>query len=394
MNIVDICIILIVAGSAYWGSKKRAVTQVSILIGVIVGLIVASLAYNRLAFLTQNSSLRGIVLAVSILAIGFLTCDFVLTLGRRLRHRLPWDKKPLLLAEKIISGVVSSVMTLLIIWLVIGVFGVLLPAVVRHQIKTAWAYSNLEDALPYPEAVRRAAALLQPFRAPEIFVGQEPSFDGQVSVVDTFENLDDAVAGASPSVLRINAWGCGSTSAGTGFLTSNKRTIVTNAHVVAGANRITAQDGRGTYTAHVLSFDPRLDIAVLTISSDAAGNPLVLSAQAAAPGQIAAVVGYPAGNDLTTEDAIVVQQLRAEGYDIYGKDKITRDIFALRAQVVPGNSGSPLVGASGKVAGVVVGHSDEQNRTGYAIVANQVESSVAAALVANQVVSTGSCTDM
>lgn len=392
MNLVDIVIVLVVIGGAFWGSQKRLVAQVSILLGVVVGLFGASVVYDRLAFLGQNSASRGIVLGLLTLAIGFLCCDIILSVGRRLQQRFGWRSEELGKKERIASGGVAALSALFVIWLVFGIFANALPTDVQKQIKAAEIYKSLQGSLPIPEVMRRAATILDPFGSPEVFVGDEPSFDTSVAVSATFENLDSAVAAAAPAVFKVNAWGCGSASAGSGFLTGSKRTIITNAHVVAGADRISVQDTKGSYTAQPIWFDPELDIAVLAVAANVAADPLGLETSAVPNGTVLSILGYPAGGDFIADDVIIVETLNAEGYDIYTSGKVLRNIYALRATVVPGNSGGPVITAAGKVAGVVIGHSTIQNRTGYAITANQIEGSVSAALSRNQVVSTGSCT--
>ena len=62
----------------------------------------------------------------------------------------------------------------------------------------------------------------------------------------------------------------------------------------------------------------------------------------------------------------------ARGPDIYQDADVTRDIYAVRAQVQPGNSGGPLLDTSGGVAGVVFGRAVNDDSTGYALTASQV----------------------
>ena len=88
--------------------------------------------------------------------------------------------------------------------------------------------------------------------------------------------------------------------------------------------------------------------------------------------------------------ASVVSEL-ARGPDIYQDADVTRDIYAVRAQVEPGNSGGPLLDTSGGVAGVVFGRAVNDASTGYALTASQVSAAAAAGRTATAPVSTRGC---
>ena len=70
--------------------------------------------------------------------------------------------------------------------------------------------------------------------------------------------------------------------------------------------------------------------------------------------------------------------LTAVGQDIYGRGRVVREIYSLRVEVRPGNSGGPLVGTDGRVLGVVFAASREDPETGYALTAAQVAAIAAA----------------
>ncbi len=84
-------------------------------------------------------------------------------------------------------------------------------------------------------------------------------------------------------------------------------------------------------------------------------------------------------------------EVTADGYDIYHEQKVIRSVYALRGDVVAGNSGGPVINSSGEVAGIIFGHSTNQNKTGYAITSDQVASTVKTAQGLNSVVSAGPC---
>ena len=81
----------------------------------------------------------------------------------------------------------------------------------------------------------------------------------------------------------------------------------------------------------------------------------------------AVVAGYPYGGPFTLGDAQVLSAGTARVSDIYGTSTHLRPVYALDAQVRPGNSGGPLLTAQGTVAGVVFARGEGNQDRGYAI---------------------------
>ena len=103
------------------------------------------------------------------------------------------------------------------------------------------------------------------------------------------------------------------------------------------------------------------------------------------------MAGFPGGGSLTVVPARVRGTIDARGQDIYGKGSVVREVYALRAQVRPGNSGGPLLDGTGRVYGVVFASSLEDSDTGYALTADQVADAAATGRTATRPVDTGPC---
>ena len=144
---------------------------------------------------------------------------------------------------------------------------------------------------------------------------------------------------------------------GTGFLISGDGLIITNQHVVSGAERIvvTLRDGRD-FSARLLGEDDRTDIAVVKI--DTTGLPVAPIGRSSALeiGDWLVAVGNPYGFLLgNTEPTVTAGVVSALGRDILPSENqsgLYVDMIQTDAAINPGNSGGPLVNADGEVVGV------------------------------------------
>jgi S1-C subfamily serine protease len=167
--------------------------------------------------------------------------------------------------------------------------------------------------------------------------------------------------------------------------------VATNAHVVAGeADTQVLVDGN-PYKATAVLFDPSFDLAILRTRAPL-GPVLHIDPDLVARGTQAAILGYPEDGPLTVDPAGVTQEITATGRDIYNSGQVTRGVYALDANVRPGNSGGPLMAAGGEVIGVVFSRSTEYSTVGYALTSPGVLARVQLADSRTQPVGTGQCT--
>ena len=144
---------------------------------------------------------------------------------------------------------------------------------------------------------------------------------------------------------------------GSGFITDPNGTIVTNAHVVAGATRVSVamRDGK-TFPAKVLGVDEQNDLAVLKI--DAKNLPVAPlgSSDDVIIGEWAIAIGNPYGFLLgNSEPSVTAGVISATGRNLIGQAEgggAYVDMIQTDASINPGNSGGPLVNADGVVIGV------------------------------------------
>jgi S1-C subfamily serine protease len=205
--------------------------------------------------------------------------------------------------------------------------------------------SELNQLLPPSGPILNALARIDPL----------PAVSGQPADVPPPTRGILAVRGvraADRSVVRVLGTACGLGIEGSGWVAA-PGVVVTNAHVVAGeSDTIVERDGQApNLAASVIVFDPRNDIAVLRVPGLPA-RPLSLASSARA-GASAAILGYPEDGPFTVEPGRLgsTQPVRTE--DAYGDGPLIRSVTSLRGLVRPGNSGGPLINASGRVVGTV-----------------------------------------
>lgn len=185
------------------------------------------------------------------------------------------------------------------------------------------------------------------------------------------------VTNARPSVVKIRgeAKECGKVLEGTGFVVAEGK-VMSNAHVVAGSNRVTIETDNGPFDATVVSYDPDADISILDVPGLTA-PPLAFDDAQARTGTEAVVLGYPGGGPFVATPARIREIIELNGPDIYRTTTVTREVYTVRGTVRQGNSGGPLVGLDGRVLGVVFGAAVDDNDTGFVLTAKEVERQMA-----------------
>ncbi len=182
---------------------------------------------------------------------------------------------------------------------------------------------------------------------------------------------------AGPAVASIRT----RSGSGTGFLLTDNRTIVTNAHVVEDQDRVTVKFGPTgkELSGKVMGKDLSSDLAVVKLDRDgppADAKPLELAdSDRVAVGQTVVAIGNPFGLDRTVTQGIVsalgreISSLNS-GYQI-------ENVIQTDAAINPGNSGGPLLDTAGRVVGVnsqieTGGGSNGNVGIGFAVPANTV----------------------
>jgi serine protease Do/serine protease DegQ len=172
-------------------------------------------------------------------------------------------------------------------------------------------------------------------------------------------------------------------SLGSGFIISADGYILTNAHVVKGADEIKVKlSDESVYTGKVVGIDPRTDIAVIKIAAKEKLTPAVLGdSDKIRVGQWALAIGNPFGLGRT----LTVGVISATGRSNVGIEDY-EDFIQTDASINPGNSGGPLLDIYGEVVGVNTAIVASGQGIGFAIPVNLAK------LIANQLIEHGKVT--
>lgn len=176
------------------------------------------------------------------------------------------------------------------------------------------------------------------------------------ATIRLFEVAAPSVCFITTTNVRLDFWSRDVTEiprgTGSGFIWDKKGHIVTNYHVIQGADRATVTlADRSTWEAKLVGSAPEKDLAVLKI--EVAGKSLrpipVGQSDNLLVGQSVFAIGNPFGLDQTLTTGIV----SALGREIESVAGIPiRDVIQTDAAINPGNSGGPLLNSSGKLIGV------------------------------------------
>ncbi|MGE0711240.1 MAG: S1C family serine protease [Planctomycetota bacterium] len=156
---------------------------------------------------------------------------------------------------------------------------------------------------------------------------------------------------------------------GTGFLWDDKGHVVTNVHVLAGADsvEVTLDDG-STWPASLVGAYPDKDVAVLRIQPDKEPPHVEIgTSHDLKVGQCVYAIGNPFGLDHTLTAGIV----SALGREIQGfNGRIIEGVIQTDAAINPGNSGGPLLDSAGRVIGIntaILSETGASNGIGFAV---------------------------
>jgi 2-alkenal reductase len=195
-----------------------------------------------------------------------------------------------------------------------------------------------------------------------VFAWQGPGLDNVTPYASAALFDEQLVQGiyeqAIPAVVDINIDrkvedAFGRLGFGSGFLVDTEGHIVTNNHVIQGADRIRISFKDGTNVeAEILGTNPANDLALLKVSADAVEGikPLTLGDSGETrPGQLAIAIGSPFGLGGSITVGVISGTDRTLNSDLF---RPISGVLQTDALINPGNSGGPLLNRQGNVVGI------------------------------------------
>ncbi len=389
MNPLDVVAILLLVVAVLAGFRSGALPQLGGLAGAIlagaVGLTLLPILQDPLS--TLDPLLRAVVVLVGLLVVIALGEGIGSTFGGTVGDRLGDGLFGAL--DDVLGAGVGLLQGLLVVWLVGGLLAIGPFPRFAALAQTSAVVRLLGGFLPAPADVAGDVAdILDDTGLPDLFVGLEPL---PAPPVDRPSDPQAAAIGAlgEASTVKVTSSACDTVLTGTGVAVAPGY-VVTNAHVIAGAQTTRVVHDGATFDAMPVLFDPTLDVAVLRAARlDAPA--LRFAPSDPERGTVGAALGYPGGGALTVLPAAVARRLEATGRDIYGSHVVEREVLELRAEIAQGDSGGPLMLADGTIGGLVFAEARTDPEVGYALTPTSVAVRIAPALGRTDRVDTGAC---
>lgn len=388
MIVVDIIVVSALVTALILGLVRGLVATAGTIVGVILGAVLAVWTIPLVAPTFSGWEYRSLVLALIGIAVILAMAAVGAAVGRRLRRGV--DRARLAPLDRVLGGVVSTIAVALVLLLSAGTITTSGTPGLSTAIGSSRVLSVIDELTP--PAVDSALSELRGFIVDEGIprVGELLAPEVEPTAPPIALN-DPELQRAAASVARISgtAYACGASLTGSGFVAAEDL-VVTNAHVVAGVSSPYVElPGRSSREGRVVFFDPVDDIAVIAVDGLRA-TPLEIVDPVPA-GSAVAIQGYPLGGPFTSGQAFVLSSGQAVVADIYDEGSALRDIYAMQADVRPGNSGGPVLSDAGEVVGVVFARGDDDAPRGYALTTRELSDALAVAADA-ETVSSGECT--
>lgn len=389
---LDVAVLGIAFIAAISGWRSGALGSVLSFVGVLLGAIAGILLAPHLV--AHINAPRPKLFAALFLILGLVVVGEVagVVLGRAVRGAI--HSNSVRFFDSLVGVAVHLVVVLVAAWLLATPLTSSsgLPSLAA-AIRGSRVLAQVNDFAPdwLKTVPKRLSTMLDTSGLPQVLEPFSRTPVANVAPPDSALANNPVVAATEPSVVKISAEApsCQKRLEGSGFVLPDDR-VMTNAHVVAGADKVTVEASGNIYNANVVSYDPTVDIAILDVTTHLPPKPLVFADNPVTAGTEAIVMGYPGGGNFVATPARVRELIELSGPDIYRTATINREVYTVRASVEQGNSGGPLIDVNGQVLGVVFGAAVDDNDTGFVLTAKEVAAQLAH-LSDTAPVATGQC---
>ena len=380
MTVLDWAIIAFTLALALWGYRQGLIVGVLTLGGFAVGAFLGSRLGPLVLSQGSDSPYAPLCGAIGALLVGALAAVTLEGIALALRRRV--IRHPVMHhADGAGGAALIGAVALGLAW-IFGAVALHAPGTtqLRADVQDSVILRELDHVLPPTGGVLNVLDRVDP--APSITGPATPTARPDRKIAENPRVVD-----AGGSVVRVLSTACGLGIEGSGWAV-RPNLIVTNAHVVAGADDTTVTTQSGVeLDATAVYYQPEDDLALLRIDSKLPTLPISSERQVGAG---AAVLGFPENGPYTVTPARIGETRDTISEDSYGRGPIERTITALGGDVRSGNSGGPLVDGHGRVVGVVFAATTAGPAGGFAIPAEQVREAIGRAGAGE--VDTGACT--
>jgi S1-C subfamily serine protease len=377
---LDWAIIAFTLALALWGYRQGLIVGALTLGGFAVGAFLGSRLGPLVLSQGQESPYAPLCGAIGALLVGALAAVALEGLALALRRRVV--RHPVLHhADGAGGAALIGAVALGLAW-IFGAVALHAPGTtqLRADVQNSVILRELDHVLPPSGGVLNVLDRVDP--APSISGPATPTARPDPKIAENPRVVD-----AGGSVVRVLSTACGLGIEGSGWAV-RPDLIVTNAHVIAGADDTTVTTQSGVeLDATAVYYEPEDDLALLRIESKLPTLP-VTSERPVGAG--AAVLGYPENGPYMVTPARIGETRDTISEDSYGRGPIQRTITALGGDVRSGNSGGPLLDSHGRVIGVVFAATTGGQAGGFAVPAEEVREAIPRA--SSGEVDTGPCT--
>lgn len=374
--VIDVLLALAVVAAFISGWRQGALSAVLSAVGVVAGLVIG-LALAPFALDLSDSQTVRIVLLIALVVLFVGLGNLVgVTVGGSLRGRVRSRGRRVL--DSALGATFQSVAVAAVLWFISIPLAASVPGEIGDGIRSSRVFGTINAAAPETASKlpARFAALLDESGLPPLVSPFHSPGGAQVAAPDGSVVEPEVVEKLRPSVVHVmgDAESCRRRLMGTGFVIEDGY-VLTNAHVVAGTERVALDTVVGVKPAQVVLFDPDTDIAVLR--AEQLGLPELRWAESGLGiSDSAVVMGYPKSGPFEAAPVRIRGKLEIAGPDIYTTGRVEREAYTIRGNIRQGNSGGPLLTPDGEVAGMIFGASLDTSETGYALTAHQVQQRV------------------
>lgn len=385
--VLDILLVVLLLCYIVYGFRNGLSRSLFVIAGVVAGVIAAFFLVPLVSAWVPWPVARPVITIVATLVLVAAGHALGSAVGRGIRRGI--ERTPLSGLDRLLGAIVTGIAAALVAAVVGTSVGQLGFPLLSRAIAGSAVLRTINTLTPDP--VEAWIAQLKSVVANSGLPVISDALGGTTPVIPQLDTANPALNAAAQSVVRItgNAYACGVSQSGTGFVISDDR-VVTNAHVIAGVSEPVVEAPSGeTLAGFVVYFDPALDLAVIAVPGLGAAQ--LQLGESIAAGTDAAIQGYPFGGPFTASAAEVMRVGEAQVEDIYGAAQYSREVYTLAADVRQGNSGGPLLSLDGVVVGVVFAKSADTANVGFAMTMAELDPVADQASSLTNPVSTGEC---